>query len=34
MDPEEPVNKQTQLIKNRIAKIEEKEKQLKARKRA
>lgn len=34
MNPEEPVNKQTQLIKNRIAKIEEKEKQLKARKRA
>lgn len=34
MNPEEPVNKQTQLIKNRISKIEEKEKQLKARKRA
>jgi len=34
MATDEPNNKQTQLIKNRIAKIEEKEKQLKARKRA
>lgn len=34
MNTDEPTNKQTQLIKNRIAKIEEKEKQLKARKRA
>jgi len=34
MNSNESVNKQTQLIKNRIAKIEEKEKQLKARKRA
>lgn len=34
MSSEETADKQTQLIKNRIAKIEEKEKQLKARKRA
>ncbi|ARN94044.1 hypothetical protein AZI11_14080 (plasmid) [Levilactobacillus brevis] len=34
MSSNETVDKQTQLIKNRIAKIEEKEKQLKARKRA
>lgn len=34
MKPDDSVNKQTQIIKNRIAKIEEKEKQLKARKRA
>lgn len=34
MSTDEPNNKQTQLIKKRIAKIEEKEKQLKARKRA
>ncbi|KRN01074.1 hypothetical protein FD13_GL001438 [Levilactobacillus senmaizukei DSM 21775 = NBRC 103853] len=34
MSSDETADKQTQLIKNRIAKIEEKEKQLKARKRA
>lgn len=34
MNSNESVNKQTQIIKNRIAKIEEKEKQLKARKRS
>ncbi|WP_354630645.1 hypothetical protein [Levilactobacillus brevis] len=34
MSSDETADKQTQLIKNRIAKIEEKEKKLKARKRA